>query len=117
MTGDSIIDWPVEFGPIDAEIECRPVDAKVLASAMLPDSAAILGVNDAGVWIRSESDRQGTHAHCPAEAFPEFECSTAGAVAVYPSHLSTLWFATRSTDAEWCFNLRLVSISIRAVQI
>ncbi|MFA9427020.1 hypothetical protein [Natronorubrum sp. A-ect3] len=100
MTGDDIIDWPVEFGPIDAEIECRPVDAKVLANAMLPDSAAILGVNDAGVWIRSEADRQGTHAHCPADAFPEFECSTAGAVAVYPSHLSTLQFATLSTDAE-----------------
>jgi len=100
MTGCEIIDWPVEFGPIDAEIECRPIDVKVLASAMLPDSAAVLGVDDTGVWVRSEACRQGTHAHCPAEDFPEFECSTAGAVAVFPSNLSTLRFATLSTDSE-----------------
>ncbi|MFA9427095.1 hypothetical protein [Natronorubrum sp. A-ect3] len=98
MTGDNIIDWPIGFTLIDAEIECRPIDVKMLAKAMLPDSAAILGVTDAGVWIRSVADRQGTHAHCPAEAFPEFECSTAGAVAVYPSQVATLQSATLSTD-------------------
>ncbi|ELY39824.1 hypothetical protein [Natronorubrum tibetense] len=100
MSVDDIIDWPVGFGPIDAEIECCPIDVKVLANAMLSDSAAILGVNDDGVWIRSGTYRQGAHAHCPAEAFPEFECSTAGAVTVNPSYISTLRSATLSTDSE-----------------
>lgn len=90
MAVDDLLDWRVEFGPIDAELECRPVDIKTVSKAMLPDSPAILGVNDAGVWIRSRASRQGTHAYCPAEAFPEFECSTAGAVVVSASHVSTL---------------------------
>lgn len=111
MTVGDIIDWPVGFGPIDAEIECCPIDVKVLANAVLSDSAAILGVNDAGVWIRSEAYRQGAHAHCPAEAFPTFECSTAGAVAVYPSCISTLRFATLSTDPE------CVSVSLDGEQL
>ncbi|GAB7121185.1 TFIIB-type zinc ribbon-containing protein [Natrinema pallidum] len=110
-TVNNIIDWPAEFGPIDAEIECRPVDAKVLAKAMLPESAAILAVTNTGVWLRSEAIRQGTHAYCPAEAFPEFECSTAGAVAVYPSSVSTLQFATLSADAEQ------ISVSLHGEQL
>jgi len=59
MTVGDIIDWPVEFGPIDAEIECRPVDVKAISNAVFRDSAAILGVNDAGIWVRSEAVRQG----------------------------------------------------------
>ncbi|WP_222912662.1 transposase [Natrinema sp. SYSU A 869] len=100
MSVDDISNWSVEFGPIDAEIEFHPRDIKLLANAMLSDSAAILGVNESGIWIRSNVYRQATHAHCPADAVPEFECSTAGAVAVHPSHLTTLRFATLATDPE-----------------